>query len=184
MYYSLNPTPEEHQNLTVNLQLAINSDNVLEFMSKLKQFLSSSTYSDDIKVRTQLENQVFPASTSKSVEQYKSDIQKAYFSDDQWLSRCIEVIIDNLENHNLSVELIAELMDLSARQLRRKIKDQSGITAKNLIKQIKFDAVKTILEKNPETTFSELTDRFGFFKKSYFLAEYEKQFGVRPKLKN
>lgn len=89
------------------------------------------------------------------------------------------VIKRHLGNPDLSVDLIADAMNMSATSLYRKWKAESDITINKTIIKLRFEeAVKLVHEER--LTISEAAYSVGFRHLSYFSRAFKKEYGVSP----
>ncbi|MFC2086340.1 helix-turn-helix domain-containing protein [Bacteroidota bacterium] len=98
---------------------------------------------------------------------------------DQFLSIINQIIEDNLDNENFSVEVLAQKAGFSRSMLHRKIKKLTGISASDLITEIRLNHAKKLLE-NDVATVSEIAYRVGFKNPSYFNRVFKKHFKISP----
>jgi TolB-like protein/AraC-like DNA-binding protein/Tfp pilus assembly protein PilF len=98
---------------------------------------------------------------------------------DEFLTRVIHDIEENLANENYSVDELAVSVGLSRSMLHRKLKKLSGKSAGDLIAQIRLEKARELLE-NDVGTSSEIAYRVGFNSPSYFNKVFKKYFGVSP----
>jgi len=98
---------------------------------------------------------------------------------DQFLTIINQIIEDNIDNENFSVEELAEKAGLSRSMLHRKLKKLTGKSASDHITKIRLKHAKTLLE-NDVATVSEIAFRVGFNDPSYFNKVFKKHFKVSP----
>ena len=119
-------------------------------------------------------------------EKYFSDISGANDEflnstslDKEFIQKLFGYINDNLSDSNLSVELLASKLNLSRSQLYRKIKAITGQTVNELIRKIRLERAKQILE-NGKANVSEVCYKVGFSSPSYFTKCFKANFGILP----
>jgi len=98
---------------------------------------------------------------------------------DQFLSIIDQIIENNIDNENFSVEDLAQKAGLSRSMLHRKLKKLTGKSASNHITEIRLKHAKNLLE-NDVATVSEIAFRVGFNDPSYFNKVFKKHFNVSP----
>lgn len=97
--------------------------------------------------------------------------------------RLEDLILNNLQNDQLSVPWLAERMSFSERQLRRLMKDQTGKTPTIFIREIRLAEGKKILEKGGFSV-KEAAAAVGYQKASWFSAQYLLKYNENPKTIN
>lgn len=101
-------------------------------------------------------------------------------NDQKWLD-VLTVAIQHHENiGQFSVEDMAKEVNLSSRQLNRKIKQLTGITPNQFLRDIKLKKAKTLLESGAVSTVAETSLAVGFEKPDYFSRLFQEKYGVRP----
>lgn len=99
--------------------------------------------------------------------------------DEQFLGKINQLIEDNLDNENFSVEDLAKSAGLSRSMLHRKLIKLTGKSAGDIIAEKRLNLAKELLEKNVSTV-SEIAYRVGFNSPSYFNRVFKKYFNVSP----
>ncbi len=98
---------------------------------------------------------------------------------DQFLTIINQIIEDNIDNENFSVEELAQKVGLSRSMLHRKLKKLTGKSASEHITELRLTHAKNLLE-NDVATVSEIAFRVGFSDPSYFNKVFKKHFNVSP----
>ena len=98
---------------------------------------------------------------------------------DQFLTIINQIIDDNIDNENFSVEDLAQKVRLSRSMLHRKLKKLTGKSASDHITELRLKHAKTLLENNVATV-SEIAFRVGFSDPSYFSKVFKKHFNLSP----
>jgi len=98
---------------------------------------------------------------------------------DQFLTIINQIIEDNIDNENFSVEDLAQKAGLSRSMLHRKLKKLTGKSASDHITELRLTHAKNLLE-NDVATVSEIAFRVGFSDPSYFNKVFKKHFNVSP----
>ncbi len=100
--------------------------------------------------------------------------------DDDEFNSIKSYISQNMHSPTFSVHKLATHFALSERTLHRKIKSLSGLTPNGLIRELKLQKAKTLLENNAVHSMKELAARVGYTSTSHLSGLYEKRFGARP----
>jgi len=98
---------------------------------------------------------------------------------DQFLSTINQIIEDNLDNENFSVEDLAQNAGLSRSMLHRKLIKLTGKSAGDLISETRLNRARELLE-NDVATASEIAYMVGFNSPSYFNKVFKEYFHVSP----
>ena len=100
--------------------------------------------------------------------------------DKELLLHITETVYDNIENENLSMDLIANEIAISKMQLYRKIKEVTGMTPTEYIRSIRLCHAEKLL-KTSSKTVQEIMYQSGFNNKAYFYREFSKKYHLTPK---
>jgi signal transduction histidine kinase/ligand-binding sensor domain-containing protein/DNA-binding response OmpR family regulator len=99
--------------------------------------------------------------------------------DEEFLQKVINYIEINIENTELSVDMLAQNMNLSRSQVYRKIKALTDYTANEFIRQIRLKkSLKLLSEGN--MNISEIAYSVGFSSQSYFTRSFKEYYGKSP----
>ncbi len=99
--------------------------------------------------------------------------------DDQFLKIANQIIEDNMDSENFSVEDLAQKIGLSRSMLHRKLIRLTGKSASDLITIKRLIKAKELLENDVATT-SEIAYKVGFSDPSYFNKVFKKYYKVSP----
>ena len=98
---------------------------------------------------------------------------------DPFLQSVLEKINENLAEPNFNVEALASKMHTSRSNLFKKIKPLSGKSPVALIREVRMEKAKLLLETN-KFSVKEIAEKVGYDDSSYFARVYKKYFGVSP----
>jgi signal transduction histidine kinase/CheY-like chemotaxis protein/ligand-binding sensor domain-containing protein len=90
-----------------------------------------------------------------------------------------ETILENLTDEKFGVEKLAQEAAISSSHLTRKLKNETGMTANELIRTIRLERAAGLL-KNREGNISEIAYSVGFNSLSYFSRCFKEQFDKAP----
>jgi AraC-like DNA-binding protein len=99
--------------------------------------------------------------------------------DEEFLKRVIQYIETNIENTELTVDLLAQNMNLSRSQVYRKIKALTDLTANEFIRQIRLKKALQLLSEG-NLNISEIAYSVGFSSQSYFTRSFKEYYGKSP----
>jgi signal transduction histidine kinase/ligand-binding sensor domain-containing protein/DNA-binding response OmpR family regulator len=115
---------------------------------------------------------------SKSVNLAPSEIAITSI-DEKFLQKLIGLVEKNMENPDLSVEMLASEMAMSRMQLHRKLSALTGQSASRFIRSIRLARAKQLFDGRFGNV-SEVCFASGFNNLSYFAKCFKEQFGSSP----
>ena len=122
------------------------------------------------------------ATLEKIIEKEKS-IEVDSFSNNkqnEWLNLLNKTILEHLESNNFSVEFLSEKMELSERQLQRRIKKATNSTPNKYITEVKLSEALRLIEEKEVETVKELSKKVGFTTTEYFSKLFKNKYGKNP----
>lgn len=113
-------------------------------------------------------------------QEEKIDKKEIESPDEHLMKRVMKVINDNLDNPELSVELIADKVGISRVHFYRKMKDLTGQPPRDFLKYIRLkEAARLLSEKKQDITGVSVAT--GFKSLSAFSTNFKAMYGVSPK---
>jgi signal transduction histidine kinase/ligand-binding sensor domain-containing protein/CheY-like chemotaxis protein len=106
-------------------------------------------------------------------------VEKTHNYSNRFLTAATQVILDQMEDPEFSVDNLAESLNMSRTQLYRKSEKLLGMSANNYIKTVKLKRAWEILQDG-EFNVSDVAYKAGFKTPGYFSKCFESQFGVLP----
>ncbi|SDX29249.1 Signal transduction histidine kinase [Lutibacter oricola] len=100
-------------------------------------------------------------------------------TDEKFLQKAIDIVEKHMMNSEFSVELLVKEMSLSRSNLYLKIKELTGLSSSEFIRNIRLKRAVQLLEKS-DLSVKEIMYMTGFNTASYFSKCFKKQFGVIP----
>lgn len=100
-------------------------------------------------------------------------------SDNAYVNKVIQFIIDNIDNHEYSVNELSDDMSVSRSQLHRKLSTLTGFSTTNFIRMVRLEKAKDLL-LSCEGNVSEIAYKCGFSSQSYFTRSFTEYFGKSP----
>lgn len=100
-------------------------------------------------------------------------------ADELFLEHLNEMINNNLEDHDLDVEKLARLVNMSRPTLYRKIKSISDLTPNELVNITRLKKAAELLLENKYKIY-EIADMVGYGSQTNFGRNFLKQFGMTP----
>lgn len=98
---------------------------------------------------------------------------------DKLMERIMAVINNNLENPDLKVEMLSEEVGLSRAQLHRRMKEMTGISAGEFIRNIRLKKAAELLSER-KINVSQIAYMVGFSSQTHFSTAFRKYYGVSP----
>ncbi len=96
-----------------------------------------------------------------------------------FLKKLQTVVEANLQNDQFSVEVLAEQMNMSRSNLHRKLKQTTGQTANQFIREYRLEWAMELLKK-ADRPISEVAYEVGFGSPSYFTSCFTEHYGYPP----
>ena len=100
--------------------------------------------------------------------------------DKEFLEKVLSIINENLLEKDLSAKLIAEKLNISLRQLYRKISDLGESSLADMIKESKLHVATNLLQ-NTKMSIDEITYNSGFSNRATFYNAFSTKFNCTPK---
>jgi len=99
--------------------------------------------------------------------------------DEKFSQKLMQVIEENLEAYDFNVEKLAQSLNMTARQLHRKVSALSGRSPVELIRYTRLTRAKHLIEQNAGNV-TEIAYQVGFNNLSYFARAFKDAFGKAP----
>jgi len=116
------------------------------------------------------------ASTQENEPELKISV-----SDKAWIDELEQLIIDSLNFQRLNVEELANKVNLSPRQLRRRLKSITGLSPIQFIKEVQLSTARNELEEGVVHSLADVAYKCGFAHQTTFSTEFKARFGKTPK---
>ena len=107
--------------------------------------------------------------------------EKEPSSDEQFLSRAHQCVMNHLSNPDYDRETFAADMGASSSTLYNKLRALTGMSVSNFIRDVRMKESYQIAKKNPDMRVSDLAYQVGFRDPKYFSTCFKNYFGVLPK---
>jgi signal transduction histidine kinase/ligand-binding sensor domain-containing protein/DNA-binding response OmpR family regulator len=96
------------------------------------------------------------------------------------LQETIQFINQNISDPEISIDKMCKAMGISHSSLYRKIKDQTGMTLNELIRQVKLKKAAQLI-KSRKYSIAEIMDETGFTNHSYFAKCFKNEYNMSPR---
>nr|WP_121269179.1 two-component regulator propeller domain-containing protein [Pedobacter schmidteae] len=100
-------------------------------------------------------------------------------TEEQFLSKLVLIIEQNIEDENFGVERLAEEIGMSQSVLYKKLKALTNMSVNDFTKSIRLKRAAQLLKQKKYTVY-EIGYMVGFADRKYFSREFKKQFGKTP----
>lgn len=109
----------------------------------------------------------------------QKNVEERFSGTDPFTQKCYAIIQEQMDDPQLSVEKLAELMNINRSHFQRKIKTLTGYSPSELIKKIRLEkALELLLSKQGNIT--ETAYATGFTSQSYFTKCFTEYYGYPP----
>ena len=99
--------------------------------------------------------------------------------DKLFIDQLREVVRERMSNPNLKMDELGEQLGISRVQLYRKVKVLTGLSPVELLRQMRLERGKVLLNTTTKTV-AEIAYEVGFGTPSYFTSCFKKQYGQLP----
>ncbi|MBR5644595.1 MAG: response regulator [Salinivirgaceae bacterium] len=99
--------------------------------------------------------------------------------DDRLMQRVMTVINKNLDNTELSVEMIASMVGISRVHLHRKLREITNQSARVFMRNVRLQQAATLLAEKRQS-IAEIAEIVGFSSTSHFSTAFKDLYGVTP----
>ena len=96
-----------------------------------------------------------------------------------FLKKLQETVVAHLSYPGLDVDQLCDIMNMSRRNLYRKIKQASGLTPLELINDLRLKRAAELLESGDKRMY-EIADEIGFKSRIVFTRNFTREFGMSP----
>ncbi|MEM1218620.1 MAG: response regulator, partial [Bacteroidota bacterium] len=97
-----------------------------------------------------------------------------------WLREVEQVVTNRLSQMDFNLDLVAQDLFISRRQLQRRLKAATGMTPSQYVREMRLHEARTLLESGQYQTVAEVCAAVGLEHQHYFSQQYFKRFGKKP----
>ncbi|MFK8005367.1 MAG: helix-turn-helix domain-containing protein [Saprospiraceae bacterium] len=108
------------------------------------------------------------------------NIETNHIGSKKWISRLDGVIQKNVDDIYLDNNKIANELQISERQLFRKVKELTDLTPQKYLKMQRLKKAMKFLKNGKYRTVKETAKAVGYTKSNYFSTQFKNQFGKKP----
>lgn len=95
------------------------------------------------------------------------------------MEKIMKAVNDRLDDSDFNVETLAEDVGLSRAQLHRRMKDLTGVSVGEFIRNLRLQQAARLL-KSDDISISQVTYAIGFSTPAHFTVAFKKYFGITP----
>ncbi len=99
---------------------------------------------------------------------------------EKWLDRLNLIIEKHIDDPDFNNEILAEAIAISERHLFRRVKEITGLSPQKYLRRYRLHLAMTYLREGTFRTVNETAKAVGYIKTSYFIHQFEKEYGLRP----
>ena len=149
-----------------------------ELQVRIKNLLHN--YQERVKAMAenrQEEEDILPASPSFGGGRGEANMAAA---DAEWLEQVEAVFSKTMTDSQFKLDWVASEMHLSERQFSRRLKQLTGLTPNNYLREMRLQRAKDFLHEGKYTSVKEVSFAVGFSSTKYFSNLFQERFGVLP----
>ena len=94
--------------------------------------------------------------------------------------KAAEWVKQNIRNQSLSVDTLADHLNMSRRTLYRLIEAETGMSSAEFIREIRLQTARAILNNSTSTTLDAIAEAVGYASGRNFRKLYQERFGIHP----
>jgi AraC-like DNA-binding protein len=100
-------------------------------------------------------------------------------NDELLMERIMKAVNKNISNSDFNVDMLTQEVGISRAQLHRKMKEMTGISTSEFIRNIRLEQAARLL-KEQKINFTQVAYTVGFSNLAHFSTIFRKYFGVAP----
>ena len=100
-------------------------------------------------------------------------------NNDLLMDRIMKFVNENLSNSDYSIEQMASDIGLSRAQLHRKMKEITGVSASDFVRNLRMQQAAKLLKEH-KVNISQVAYAVGFTNEAHFSTVFRKHFGIPP----
>ena len=109
----------------------------------------------------------------------KLELPEVKGNDEQLMERIMKAVNKNLSNSDFNVDMLTQEVGISRAQLHRKMKELTGISTSEFIRNIRLEQAARLL-KEQKINVTQVAYTVGFSNLAHFSTIFRKHFGVAP----
>ncbi|MEX0685734.1 MAG: ATP-binding protein [Balneolales bacterium] len=109
-----------------------------------------------------------------------AETEEVFSHERAFVNKLKDYVESNITKTEISTELLSEAMNISRRQLYRRLNKATGFTPASFVREIRFDRALYLLEHKQKQTVAEVAFAVGFSNPSHFSKLFKERFGALP----
>lgn len=135
----------------------------------------------ETRIASLIANRIRMRGKFSGIQEQEDTIRKVELkgNDATLMEKIMKAINEHLDDSDFNVEALADEIGLSRVQLHRRMKELTGITVGEFIRNLRLQQAAKLLQKG-DITVSQVTYAVGFANPTHFASAFKKHFGVTP----
>jgi len=150
-------------------------------------YLTKPFVEDELKIRISklLDNYRIRLNETENLNPEESEGQQKEkpimgVADTAWLEKVEAVFSKNLSDTQFRIDWVADEIHLSERQFNRRLKQLTGLSPSQYLREMRLQTAKDFLHAGNYNTIKELSIAVGYMDTAYFSRLFQERFGVLP----
>lgn len=98
----------------------------------------------------------------------------------EWLADLEQKVLESYTDFDFTLERLSEMIFLSPRQIRRRLKELTGLSFSHYLREVRLNEARRMLENNEVSTIKQLAYEVGLRDVKYFSQQFKTRFGKSP----
>ncbi len=157
---------------------ALNEDKIEGLRLGVDDYITKPFITEELLVR--INNLLHRKSVRMQSEDVETSEENLEERIDSFIDQTRAIILNEIQNPNFGVDILAEKLHYSPRQLNRLLKKESGLTTVQFILEVRLLRARQLLLSNTIYSAKEVQHQVGIQSQSYFSRKYAERFGMPP----
>ncbi|MBO6792643.1 MAG: response regulator [Balneolaceae bacterium] len=153
-------------------------DKVHGFQIGISDYLTKPFNAQELQAR--VDNLLVLKKEREEAVSQSNEAEEPSSADSELVQQLQEYVEGHLHQSKISVDELANHVAMSVRNLQRLLKEITGFTPNEFIREIRLFAARDLFETKQKRSISEVAYAVGFSTPAYFTKQYKKRFGASP----
>ncbi|GAB5550681.1 MAG: hypothetical protein Sapg2KO_02720 [Saprospiraceae bacterium] len=150
-------------------ELLARVENLLKNALARKQYLIDVVNEQDLEIKENpLENEALEKNDLLSPQNL------------EWLADLEQKVLEAYTDFDFTLERLSEMIFLSPRQIRRRLKELTGLSFSHYLREVRLSEARRMLENKEVSTIKQLAYEVGLRDVKYFSQQFKTRFGKSP----